>query len=96
MIIIGTPGTRGAGYFVNNKETKQRQEADVQTCPHCQAVILMQEWKKTGYWCTREMKPLCDSCAPRAAIFGCEPFMKKLEAAMEAEMRFKKLIIKGP
>lgn len=91
MIAIGTPHTKGAGYYVNDKDLRAKQEADVQTCAHCQAVILMQQW--TGGWCGREMKPLCESCAARAQLFGCEPFMRKIEEQMRPKMRFKKLRI---
>jgi hypothetical protein len=87
---IGTPYTKGAGYFVNDKALRSRQEADVQTCSHCQAVLKMQEWKNNGAWCGKCMKPICDTCGKRAEIFGCEPFMKKIEQYAEAQMRFEK------
>jgi hypothetical protein len=93
MILIGTPHTKGAGYFVNDKDLRTRQEADVQTCAHCQRILLMQKWKEEGGWCAREMKPLCLPCADRALMFGCEPWMKQLEDFMESQMRFKKLRI---
>lgn len=92
MIIVGTPHTKGAGYFVNDKEERKKQEADVQTCAHCQSVILMQLWKQDGGWCGQEMKPICGPCATRAMTHGCEPFLKKIEKYAEAQMRFQKLI----
>lgn len=88
MIYIGTPHTKGAGYFVNDQGLRSRQEADVQTCAHCQAVVKMQDWKEEGGWCAREMKPLCLPCADAALIYGCVPFLKKVEQFMEAQMRF--------
>lgn len=88
---IGTPHTKGAGYFINDKDLRTRQEADVQTCSHCQAILKMQEWKKSGAWCGKCMKPLCLDCGKRTQIFGCEPFLKKLEQYAEQQMRFAKL-----
>lgn len=88
-MIIGTPYTKGAGYFLNNKNAR-RDEADVQTCAHCQAVLLMQKWKERGAWCGKCMKPLCDRCGERAVKYGCEPFLKKIEQYAEALMRFGK------
>jgi len=91
MILIGTPHTKGAGYFVNNQDMRSRQEADIQTCAHCQAVIKMQEWRQKGAWCPQEHKPLCLPCGKRAVTYGCEPFLKKLEAVFERQMRFVRL-----
>lgn len=85
---IGTPFSRGAGYYVNDKELRTRQEADVATCSHCQAVILLQKWKEDGGFCSKCMHPICGPCADRALTFGCEPFMKKLEQFAERAMRF--------
>ena len=90
MIIIGTPYTKGAGYFVNDKDLKTRQEADIRTCAHCQAIIKMQEWKVDGAWCGREQKPICAPCGTRAMTFGCEPILKKIEQHAEQQMRFQK------
>lgn len=87
---IGTPHTKGAGYFINDKNLRTRQEADVQTCSHCQAVLLMQQWKEDGAWCGKCMRPLCVRCGARAAIFGCEPFIKTIEQYAETQMRFER------
>ena len=89
---IGTPYTKGAGYFINDKNLRTRQEADVQTCSHCQAVIKMQEWKNSGAWCSKCMKPICVPCGKRLAVFGCEPFIKKIEEHIEKELRLKTLL----
>ena len=91
---IGTPFTKGAGYFLNDKNLRNRQEADIQSCPHCQAVIKMQAWKLEGAWCGKCMKPICAKCGARAAISGCEPFLKTIEQYAERQMRFAK--IAGP
>lgn len=89
---IGTAHIKGAGYFLNNKALgqRERQEADIQTCSHCQAVIKMQDWKQDGAWCGRCMKPICVPCGTRALIYGCEPFLKKIEQYAEKQMRFEK------
>lgn len=89
---IGTPHTKGAGYFVNDKDLRTRQEADVQTCSHCQAIIKMQEWKQEGAWCGKCMKPICCPCGTRALTFGCEPFLKKIEQYAEQQMRFARIL----
>lgn len=87
---IGTPFSRGAGYLLNNQGlgASQREEADVQTCSHCQRVILMQAWKDDGGFCGRCMHPICGPCATRALTYGCEPFLKKIEQHAERLMRF--------
>lgn len=91
-MLIGTPYTRGAGYFVNDRNLRTRQEADVRTCSHCQAVILMQQWKDNGAWCGKCMSPICVRCGERAVIYGCEPFLKKIEQYAEQQMRFAKFL----
>ena len=61
-INIGTPHTKGAGYFVNGLNltpNQGREEADIRTCPHCQYVIKMQEWKNDGAWCYKCNAPVC-------------------------------------
>lgn len=89
---IGTPHTKGAGYFVNDKALRSRQEADVQTCAHCQAIIKMQEWKNDGAFCGKCMKPICNEgqCAEQTFFYGCVPFLKKIEQYAEAQMRFER------
>lgn len=89
---IGTPYTKGAGYFINDKNLRTRQEADVQTCSHCQAVIFMQEWKKRGAWCGKCMKPLCLQCGKRTKLFGCEPFAQKFDQFNEEQTRLAKVL----
>lgn len=84
---IGTPYIKGAGYFINDKNLSTRQEADVQICSHCQAVLLMQEWKKRGAWCGKCMKPLCLKCGKRTQVFGCETFAQKFELFNEEQSR---------
>jgi hypothetical protein len=81
---IGTPFTRGAGYHWNGAGSEKEQN-DVRTCTHCQAVILMQQWKKvengkmTGGFCQRCNAPICGPCNAKLAAEGCVPFIAKLE-----------------
>ncbi len=83
----------GQGYFINHgTETYRTQEADVLTCAHCQAVLLFSSWKDDGGFCRPEMKPLCGTCADRALIYGCEPFMKKLEAFVREQYSYSQFI----
>ena len=89
-VIIGTPYAKGAGYFVNDKNLRTRQQADIRTCTHCQRIIKMQEWKDDGAWCGKCMAPICGPCGTRALTFGCEPFIQKIEQYAEAQMRFAK------
>lgn len=94
---IGTPHTKNAGYYSSRKSgDSSHEQDDVQTCAHCQAVLLIREWKEEGGFCHREMKPLCLQCADRALLFGCEPFLKKLEAMMRKQMRFDPIATRVP
>lgn len=96
MIIIGTPHTSGSGYYSNDDRASggRKAEADVKTCTHCQAVILMQKWKDDGGFCGRCHAPICGPCADRMLTKGCEPFIAQIEKALEADYRrgqFRKL-----
>ena len=87
---IGTPHTKNAGYFLNNKGlgAKDKDEADIQTCWHCQAIIKMQEWKDDGAFCRTCMKVICGPCGDRMLTYGCEPFLKKLEQYTESQVKY--------
>lgn len=94
MHIIKTPHRHGAGYFLNNKALRRKDEADVQQCKHCESVILMQKWAEDGGWCGRCNAPICGPCADRMLTHGCEPFLKKIEAAFDMTVKlaqFRKL-----
>lgn len=90
MIVIGTPHTRNAGYFINDKDLKTRQEADIATCPHCQAVIKLQEWSKAPVqnFCLKCMKPACN----HPACFECVPFIKKIDEYTDAVVKFQQFL----
>lgn len=92
MFVIGTPHARGAGYFRNDDRTAggELAEADVQTCRHCQRIIKLQDWKRSGGWCSRCESPLCDdpACMQETALYGCVPFFKKLEQFVERQVKY--------
>ena len=97
--IIGTPHTKGAGYSWSrySAETKTVQD-DVQTCPHCQAVIRMRQWgeakagKMAGGFCMKCNAPICPGCQAKMTTEGCVPFMKKLEAAFDMKVKYGQLL----
>jgi hypothetical protein len=76
--------------LLNDKDLKTRQEADIRTCPHCQAVIKMQEWKKAAVqnFCMKCMQPTCE----HAACQDCVPFVQKIERYVEAQLRRVRLL----
>jgi hypothetical protein len=88
--VIGTPHTNGAGYLLNNQDLSiaKRQEADVRTCTHCQAVIKMQEWKDDGAWCSKCNAPVCahGECAKKTELVGCVPYVKYIETIIESDV----------
>ena len=94
---IGTPFSKGAGYYYN-WEQRGKSEADVQTCPHCQAVILMQEWRKiahgkmAGGYCMRCNKPVCDQCNKKMISEGCIPFIAKLEKEFDMTVKLSQFL----
>jgi hypothetical protein len=89
--IVGTPHTHNAGYFRNDDRLSggKLSEADVQTCPHCQGLIKMQEWHLDGGWCAKCQAPLCNvpACVEETSRLGCVPFSRKLEALIRERFR---------
>jgi len=92
---IGTPHTRGAGYFVNDRALNSRQEAHVRTCPHCQSIIKLEEWKAEGGWCSRCQAPICNqpSCIARTARLGCIPFVKQIEEYANNQVKSSRIVL---
>jgi hypothetical protein len=92
VIIIGTPHTHNSGYYKNDDRNSggRLSEADIRTCPHCQAVIKMQEWAKAPVqnFCLKCMQPACntEACQP------CVPFIKKIEQHIQSQLRRLRLI----
>jgi hypothetical protein len=91
-----TPHRKGAGYMVKNVGlgAKERIEGDVLQCKHCDCVIIAQEYKEEGGFCSKCMAPVCLRCADRMTYYGCEPALKKIEAAFELGVKlahFRKL-----
>ena len=91
--IIGTPHTRNAGYFRNDDSPSggKLEEADIQTCPHCQAIINLQKWKQAPVqnFCNRCMKPTCDN--PNC-VHECLPWLQKLEQEFDATVKYEKFL----
>jgi ssDNA-binding Zn-finger/Zn-ribbon topoisomerase 1 len=85
--VIGTPHTKGAGYYRsdNTPSGGQLVEADVQTCAHCQKVLLLQQWRENGAWCHRGQHPLCPECGDIAEVHGCQTWIQLIETAAERE-----------
>jgi len=87
MASILTPYTKGAGYKLNNQNfsvNNGRQEADIRLCSHCEVVLELQgKWKDDGGFCGKCMAPICGPCADRMLTHGCEPFIKRIEQAVE-------------
>jgi hypothetical protein len=92
VIIIGTPHSKGAGYTLNDDRPSggKKTEADVRTCPHCQAIIKMQEWAKsqTQNFCLKCMAPACNT----KECQDCIPFIQKIETHIETQLRRKRLL----
>ena len=92
MFTIGTPHTHNAGYFMNDDRLSggKLAEADVQTCPHCQGVIKMQEWRAsaTQHFCTGCMKPTCDSklCEP------CVPYLSTVDKQRNFQEKYQQYL----
>lgn len=87
--IIGTPHTKGAGYY-NAYGPGQKERDDVQTCPHCQQVLKMREWKVAPVqnFCNKCMKP---TCSDAECVQDCYPYVKRAEdqiAAIEKRLGF--------
>lgn len=94
---IGTAFSRNAGYHWNGQGATKEQH-DVQTCPHCEAVILMQQWRKvengkmTGGFCMRCSKPICGHCNAKLATEGCIPFIQKLEKHFDMTVKLQQFL----
>ena len=88
---IGTPHTKGAGYYRNDDTPSggAKNEADVRTCVHCQRVLLMQAWKGDGGFCGRCMAPICGPCADEMLTLGCRPFLERLERELDATIKYR-------
>ena len=87
-----TPFTRNAGYLLNDDRNSggKKTEADIQTCPHCQAVINMQEWSKAPVqnFCLKCMKPACNN----QECQECIPFLKKIDEFADAVVKYQQYL----
>jgi len=88
---IITPYTKGAGYFLDNQNLpvgQGRKESDIRTCTHCETVIdLYGPWKDDGGFCGKCFAPICGPCADRMLTHGCEPFIRKIEQAVDGTVK---------
>lgn len=87
---IGTPHSKGAGYLINGVNLTRPFEADIRTCPHCQRIIDLRKWKEDGAWCHKCQAPICGNehpaCVQENKLYGCVPFLKKLEAFTKQQL----------
>lgn len=86
--------TSGAGYLYNDSRAAHEgvQEADIGCCPHCQATINLQAWRKEreqggGGWCRKCEAPVCGPCLQLMLTHGCQPYIKKIEEELERNYR---------
>jgi hypothetical protein len=84
----------GAGYMMNDGRAAHEgmEEADILCCPHCQATVNLQAWRKErseggGGWCRKCAAPVCGPCLTRMLTHGCEPFIKSVDKALELAYR---------
>jgi hypothetical protein len=98
---IGTPFAKNAGYFWNDDRPSGglKDEADIRTCPHCQAIIKMQAWRKieqgsmNGGFCMKCNAPVCAHCNKRMQALGCEPFAKQVEREFEMAPKIRQFLV---
>lgn len=88
-LIIGGNLSHGAGYMLNDNRASGNgvKEADIVSCPHCQALIELALWKEDGGFCGKCNKPVCGPCADRMATKGCAPFVKLIEDHLDKVYR---------
>jgi len=84
----------GAGYHLNDDTNSggQKIEHDVIACTHCERLLFVADWKKErsqggGTVCRKCQSPVCGPCGERMIVFGCEPFLAKLDKMIEASER---------
>ena len=73
-------------------ECSRHIQSDIQTCPHCETVIQLQQGEYG--WCRCCKKPVCVPWAHRMLTYGCEPLIKRLEQILGIESKlaqFRKL-----
>ena len=89
--------THQSGYLFNDDRAAggKVSEADIIACPHCESLISYQDWRKeraqggglTGGWCRKCSAPVCGPCLNRMLVFGCEPYLKKIDQAVKDSYR---------
>lgn len=104
MTFIGQAHSVNAGYFWNDNTASggTHEKSDVQSCTHCQRVIIMNEWravdrgsgKMSGGFCIKCNAPICAYCNKDFAQNGCVPFIKLIDQHHDATIKlaqFRKL-----
>ena len=93
--LIGTPFSKNAGWSHYRYSCETRVvEDDVQTCPHCQAVIRMRQWGETkngkmaGGYCSKCDKPTCG----HKDCLECVPFLKRLEKHFDMTVKYAQFV----
>ncbi len=86
--------TDGAGYHLNDDSNSggKKLEHDVISCTHCETLMFVQDWKKErkqggGTVCRKCQAPVCGPCGERMILFGCEPFLEKIDRIIEENYR---------
>jgi hypothetical protein len=94
--IIGTPFARGAGYSSERYSAESGAVCDdVHTCPHCQAIIKMRQWRKVenggmaGGFCTKCNAPVCGHCNRKMVNEGCVPFLARIDRELDAVVKLR-------
>ena len=92
----------GAGYLMNDSRNAGEgvEENDILCCPHCQCTINLQAWRKyradggtmQGGYCRSCKAPVCPLCTDRMLKYGCEPFIREVERAVETTYRRGQLV----
>lgn len=89
MVNIVSRSSNGAGYLLNDNRNSggKKQEDDIYSCAHCQALLLKSQYVQDGGFCSRCMQPVCPHCADRMLTFGCENFLRQLEVSLGIKYR---------
>lgn len=79
----------GAGYLLADDRCSggARDEADMMGCKHCQRLMKKRDWQADGGFCHGCDAAVCGPCADRIPRFGCETFVRVVEAKIERQYR---------
>lgn len=90
-MLILNPHSAGSGYFQNDNRASggTLEQSDVQTCTHCQAVVLLHKPNSPYGYCRKCDNVLCAHCAKKAETEGCTPFKATIDRLLEENYRRK-------